>query len=276
MDDKIVAIYAIVSDFLKAMQHYEDSQCQMNDAEVLTTSIVAALFFGANFESARSLLGQPQYIPKMLSKSRFNRRLHRIKPMLLLLFSTLGEQWKALNVESIYAIDTFPIPVCDNYRIKRNRLYGKEMFRGYTASKRRYFYGLKLHLMVTKDGTPVEFFLTAGSKSDVGCVDLFDFDVPDGSEIYADKIYNNYSIEDVLSEAGIQFKPLRKSNSKRKRPYWEERWIHIHRKVVETTGSLINRLMPKKIHAVTSAGFELKVCLFVLTISIQDLLKVAT
>ena len=72
MDDKIVAIYSIVSDFLKAMHHHEDPQCQMNDAEVLTTAIVAALFFGANFELARSLLGQSKYIPSMLSKSRFN------------------------------------------------------------------------------------------------------------------------------------------------------------------------------------------------------------
>ena len=53
MDTEIVAIYAIVSDFLTAMRHYEATQCQMNDAEVLTTAIVATLFFGANFESAR-------------------------------------------------------------------------------------------------------------------------------------------------------------------------------------------------------------------------------
>ena len=276
MDDKIIAIYSIISDFLRAMQHYEDPQCKMSDAEVLTTAMVAALFFGANFESARSMLQAPQYIPNMLSKSRFNRRLHRVKPMLLSIFSTLGERWKELNDESLYAIDTFPIPVCDNYRIKRNRLYGEEKFRGYTASKKRFFYGVKLHLMVTKTGEPVEFFLTAGSESDVGCLDLFDFDLPTGSEVYADRIYNNYLLEDVLAEAGIEFKPLRKSNSKRKREYWEERWIHIHRKVVETTGSLINRLLPKKIHAVTSSGFELKVCLFVLAVSFQGLFKVAT
>ena len=276
MDTEIVAIYAIVSDFLTAMRHYEDPQCQMSDAEVLTTAIVATLFFGANFESARSHLNDPRYIPSMLSKSRFNRRLHRVKPMLLLLFSTIGEQWKSLNENSIYAIDTFPIPACDNYRIKRSRLYKDEAFRGYTASKKRYFYGLKLHLMVTEQGEPVEFFLTAGSDSDVGCLDLFDFDVPTGSEIYADRIYNNYLLEDILDEAGIHFKPLRKSNSKRKREYWEERWIHLHRKVIETTGSLITQLLPKKIHAVTSVGFELKVCLFVLAISFQGLLKVAT
>jgi hypothetical protein len=36
------------------------------------------------------------------------------------------------------------------------------------------------------------------------------------------------------------------------------------RKIVETTGSLLERLLPKSIHAVTAKGFELKVALFVL------------
>ena len=276
MDDEIVAIFTIVSDFLKAMRHYEDPQCQMSDAEVLTTAIVASLYFGANFESARSLLNAPAYMPNMLSKSRLNRRLHRVKPILLLLFSTIGEHWKDLNQDAIYAIDTFPIASCDNYRIKRNRLYKEEKYRGFIASKKRYFYGIKLHLVVTKGGEPVEFFLTPGGDSDAGCLDLFDFDLPKGAEIYADKAYNNYLLEDVLADAGIYLKPLRRKNSKRPREYWEKNWIHVHRKIVETTGSLVNQLFSKKIHAVTSIGFELKVCLFVLSMSLKRLFKVAT
>jgi hypothetical protein len=43
------------------------------------------------------------------------------------------------------------------------------------------------------------------------------------------------------------------------------------RKIVETTGSLIERLLPKSIHAVTAKGFELKVMLFVLASSINFL-----
>ena len=50
MDDKIIAIFAICSDFLMTIHHYQDPQCQMSDAEVMTTAIVAAVFFGGNFE----------------------------------------------------------------------------------------------------------------------------------------------------------------------------------------------------------------------------------
>ena len=47
-------------------------------------------------------------------------------------------------------------------------LYQGKSWRGMIASKHRYFYGLKLHLMVTEAGVPVKFFLTPGSFSNNG------------------------------------------------------------------------------------------------------------
>ena len=94
--------------------------------------------------------------------------------------------------------------MCDNYRIGRNRIYGHEKYRGYKASKRCNFSGLKLHLLTKKTGLPVEFLLSPA---------------------------------------------------------------------VETAGSLIERILPKSIHAVNAEGFELKVMLFVLGLSIDHLLK---
>lgn len=273
MDTEIITIYCLCDDMLKALNHFEDRQRQMSDAEVMTTAIVAALYFGGNIESARALLHRRDYIPTMLSRSRLNRRLHRVKSHFLTLFSILGEHWKAQNQESLYAIDTFPIAVCDQYRIVRVRLYPNKGYRGYTASKRRYFYGLKIHLMVTSQGQPVEFFLTPASYADVTGLQWFDFDLPVGSEVYADKAYNDYRVEDALADLGISFLPIRKKNSKRPHPPWLTAWISAKRKVIETAGSLLQRSMPKSIHAVTAAGFEMKVVLFVLGLSLHHWLR---
>lgn len=163
----------------------------MSDAEVMTTAIVAALFFGGNLEASRRFLQAHGYMPRI---------------------------WKALNADSIYVIDTFPIPVCDNIRIARAKIYRGEVYRGYQASKRRYFYGLKIHLMVTQDGHPVEFFLTPGSYSDTAGLEDFGFALPEGAWVLGDKAYNHYEIEDVLAEAGILLLPVRKKNSKRPLP----------------------------------------------------------
>ena len=126
MDGQITALYSLCDDVLKTLHHSEDPQCRMSDAEVMTTAIVAALYFGGNLERARGLLAQPTYIPWMLSKSRFNRRLHAVAGLLIYLFQVLGEVFKQLNANSVYIIDSFPLPACDNIRIPRSKLYDEE------------------------------------------------------------------------------------------------------------------------------------------------------
>jgi len=274
MDDKIIATFCLCDDLLKAMHHQEDRQCQMNDAEIMTTACIASLFFRGNHESARAMLQQYGYIPHMLSKSRFSRRLHRIKELFIALFNLLAQIWKTLNKDAIYVIDSIPIAVCDNIRIRRSKIYSNEDFRGYQSSKKRYFYGLKIHLMVTHDGQPVECFLTPGGFGDVDALKYYAYALPDGSIIYADKAYNDYEIEDLLNEIDhIQLIPMRKKNSKRALPPSISFVQSYHRKRVETAGSLIEQLLPKSIHAVTSQGFELKVALFVIASSLNGYLN---
>lgn len=269
MDDQIVAIYCLCDDVLKAFHHHEDPQREMSDAEVMTTAVVAALYYRGNQQQARTFLASHGYMPRMLSKSRFNRRWHTIGPWFLTLFEVLGSVFKQLNAESVYVIDSFPIAACDNIRIPRARLYQDEHFRGYIASKRRYFYGLRIHLMVTAQGEPVEVFLAPGAEADVRALQRFAFDLPPGSTVYADSAFTHYWVEDVMQEAQIALQPIRKKNSKRPvapaLAYLQARG----RKIVETTGSLIERLLPKSIHAVTARGFELKVMLFVLACSMS-------
>jgi hypothetical protein len=270
MDEKIIATYCLCDDLLQAMHHRPDPQCKMSDAEVMTTALTAALFFRGTLESARVMLKQYGYIPQMLSKSHLNRRLHRLKETFILLFNLLGAVWKRLNSDAIYVMDSLPIAVCDNIRISRSKLYTEERFRGYLPSKKRYFYGLKVHLLVTKDGQPVEFFLTHGSFGDVDALKYYAFDLPTGSIIYADRAYNDYEIEDLLQEVEhIQLIPMRKKNSKRALPPYVSFVQHYYRKMIETAGSVIEQRLPKSIHAVTPQGFELKVVLFVVAYSLS-------
>ena len=274
MDDKIIATFCLCDDLLKAIHHQEDCQCQMNDTEIMTTALIASLFFRGNHESARALLKQHGYIPHMLSKSRFSRRLHRIKELFIILFDLLGNMWKTLNTDAVYVIDSLPVAVCDNIRIRRSRIYSKEDFRGYQASKKRYFYGLKIHLMVTQDGQPVECLLTPGGFGDVDALKYYAYELPNGAIIYADKAYNDYEIEDLLKEVNhIDLLPMRKKNSKRALSPSVTFVQSYHRKRVETAGSLIEQLLPKSIHAVTSQGFELKVVLFVIASSLNGYLN---
>lgn len=263
MELEIIAVYCWCELLLKQFNIKDDCRSEMNNAEVISTAIVAVRFFYGNFENARKFLKDHGYMPKMLSKSRFSRRLHALGPELVLdMQKIIGELFKSENLTQEYAVDSFPVSVCENIRIFHSRIYKEEKYRGYQASKKRYFYGVKVHMVVTVDGKPIEFILSPGSCSDIKAFKELDLDLPEGSVIYGDKAYTDYEEEEFLAESGINLKPHRKENSKRQHSGCMEFIIGHQRKIVETAFSGIARLFPKHIHAVTSRGFELKVALF--------------
>ena len=120
---------------------------------------------------------------------------------------------------------------------------------------------------------PAEFFVTPGSFGDVMGLRCYPFDLPQGATVYADRAYCNYGIEDALAETGILLKPLRKRNSKRQYPSWEVYLHHHRRKWVEVTDGLITQQLPRSIHAITAAGFEMKVVLFLIATMITLIIK---
>lgn len=263
MYDRTLAIYCLVDDLLKAMRHREDSRCEVSDAEVITTALCAMLWFGGNFEHSRSFLHSSGMMPRMLSRSRLSRRLTRLADLVEMVFHQLGLTLKELNTESRYAVDSFPVAVCDNIRISRCRLTQEARFRGYMASKRRYFYGLRVQVVVTVEGVPVEFSILPGSLSDVAGVAELPLALPRGAEVAADAAYTYYEWEEALAQRdGVRLLVGRKRNSKRRdvpAVHDYKQWL---RRRIETVFGEIAKLFPKKIHATTLSGFILKISLF--------------
>ena len=268
MDIEITAIFCQSADFLASIGHQDDPQCEMNTAEVMTTALTAAAFFNGDYERSRCFLKEYGYIPDMVSKAQFNRRLHRIPDALWRSFMEMNAR-AADNPLKTYLIDSFPVPVCRNIRIRSCKIYQDEKFRGYNSSAREYFYGLKVHILMTEDGIPAEMLLSPGSCSDTSSLYDFSFSVPEGSFIHGDKAYDAYDVEDELKEKKINLTPTRKKNSRRKRESLFETGIKYVRKKIESVFSVIEQKLPRHIHAVTPRGFELKIILFVLACSIQ-------
>jgi hypothetical protein len=270
MQTQIITIYCICADYLKALGFRDDRQARLSSAEVMTTALVAAALFKGCLESSRVFLQEHGYMPNMLSKSRLIRRLHAIPEGVWQgLFHLLAGIHHQANARHEYVVDSLPVPVCDNIRIRRCRLYRSEAYRGYIASKRRYFYGLRVHLLITAAGQPVEFVLAPGADADISVFKGLPLDLPEHSTIYADKAYTHYAWEDWLAEhASITLTPLRKANAKRQLAGWV-RYLCLHtRKRIETSFSQIAALFARTIHAVTPRGFELKVFLAILAFSI--------
>lgn len=307
LSGQITTIYCLCDDFLRAWGRRDDPQAQMTDAEVMTTALVAAAIFNGNQERSRRFLMEHGYIRAMLSKSRLNRRLHAVPESLWqALFGLLADVHRQMASASPgepaqYAVDSMPVPACDNIRIRRCRLYpcrhrvspgaggakeGRtrrprtdktdEPFWGYCASKRRYFYGLRVHLLVTTGGLPVEVMLAPGAEADVAAFKSLPLDLAPGSRVFApgsrvfaDAGYLDDQEQAMLSEGGdIALVNQRRGNCKRQLLPWVRYICKRERERVETVFSQLASALGRGVHAVTPRGFELKVYLTVLAYSI--------
>lgn len=243
----------------------------MSDAEVMTTALVAARFFGGNHLSACTYLKEHELMPDMLTASRFSRRLHRLFLPMLGLFDCLGMILKSINEESEYILDSFPVPICDNIRISKARLLKSEDYRGYIASKKRYFYGIRVQLLATAQGIPVEFAFLPGEANDTRGLNALPFNLPTGSFIYCDAGYTDYQAEDNLKNVQLlNLQVMRKQNSQRSDTPWVAYLKQSIRHPIETIFSSITCRFPKTIHAVTIDGFLLKLTTFILAFTLES------
>jgi hypothetical protein len=147
-------------------------------------------------------------------------------------------------------------------------------YRGYIPSKRVYFHGLKLHLLVAGNQFICEAELSVGSTADVDGLYLMPLDLPEGSELYLDRGYTDYLAEDDLRVSQqIQVRPIRKRNSKRyQQP--SQFIATLGRKIIESVGSALTELFPKPIHATTLKGFMLKVWGFIFAYNCRRLASI--
>ena len=115
--DKIISIFCLIDDILQGINHVEDVRRQVNDSEIVLTAIVSSTSFYSNHCSAIKFMKQYGFIPNMLDKSRFNRRLHKVGKFFYELFEIVSSYFNDFCCEMYYIIDSFPATVCNNMRI---------------------------------------------------------------------------------------------------------------------------------------------------------------
>ncbi|GAA6732865.1 hypothetical protein YIM1640_00150 [Thermus oshimai] len=220
MLSRIIAAFCIIDDALQALGYKDDPQAKTPASAILTLAILAAMELGGKHNKALALAKDLRLFTYVPSPSRFNRRLHALYPFFLPLLHLLAQAWKNLHQAQAYALDTFPLPACENIRAPRSRLFPDKAYRGFIPSKRVYFHGPKLHLLVDDGKFIHEVSLTPGSLHDLSSLLLLPLDLPEGAELYLDRGYESHFYEDLLREAGgIVPMVIRRRNSRRYVPW---------------------------------------------------------
>lgn len=130
----------------------------------------------------------------------------------------------------ISIVDSTPITVCDNLRIKRHKTFAGIAQRG--KSSTGWFYGFKLHLIINNAGELLNIHLTAGNVDDRKAVPNLIQTI--WGKLFADKGYLSTSLSDTLAATGIQLITKVRKNMKAKKIEPFDAAILKQRSLVET------------------------------------------
>jgi hypothetical protein len=264
----IVTSYVVVDDVLKLMGHTDDCRTHVSSAEILTVAIIAAKYFQNHHERALCVLQQTGYLPK-LSVSRFNRRLHALREVLLLIVSLLGE---VLASGKVFVIDTMPVPVCKQVRAERCRKVQGKNYQGYCTSKREYYFGWQLHLVCDAAGVPVSFELLPANWDELTLVQDLLSPLPAGSVVVADKGYISDQDQQLSYINGrVRLVPKQRRNMMGN-TVEDAALIRAHRSRIETVNSQLEKMGLQRLHARTNPGFALKVLASLLALTFTNVI----
>lgn len=281
-DYKEIFSYYVIDEYLKNCGHHietKDSASgtypKLSDAEVIFIYFMSFSSYGGNYSKSMSSLFNAGFIKNKLSKGQLSKRIYALQEYIFQIYCLFSEIAKQNNKK--FSLDTFPLAVCHNIRIKRCKLVKDEKYRGYNSSKREFFWGFKVHIITATDGTVTEFEFSPGSVEDLAGYNLLNFDLPKDTELNMDKAYNFYLQEDLLTEfAQIKANVIRKSNSKKEDNTPAQNYIkQAERRHIETNISLIERYFPKRIHVTNLQGFYLKILGFILAYNMEIFFKLS-
>lgn len=133
--------------------------------------------------------------PELVSYSWFVRLM--AQAFIPLIFYLLAQRGQCTGISFL---DSTPIKVCHNRRIKRHKVFAGLAARGKTTMG--WFFGFKLHLVVNDRGEIIAFHLTPGNVDDRKPVPILLQDL--FGKIFADKGYLSKKLFDDLLENDIQ------------------------------------------------------------------------
>lgn len=171
LDTFLTAVYTAIDTFYQteiapALLPQGGPDPHMSDVEVLTLVVVGQWRGSSERALLRWAAAQLRaWFPVQLSQSAFNRRVHHLGPVLTRLLIWLADQLGA--GETPYQIaDTTPVPLARQCRGERHRLYADTASIGRGGVDRSWYYGCKVLLLLTADGTITGFVLAPARTQD--------------------------------------------------------------------------------------------------------------
>jgi hypothetical protein len=224
---------------------------KLTDAELITLAVIQALL-GFTSEArfirhARThLTGLFPFLPQ---RPAYNKRLRHAAATMQHIIATLARDCPSWH-DDLWLVDSTPVE-CGRSRetVKRSDMAGYATY-GYCASHSRFFWGLRLHLIVTPSGLPVAYALT-GAKTDerdtaLAMIHLDPALDRPGQVLMADKGYRSAVFESELNDRGITLIRPKVRSEKTERPH--TRFLKPFRQIIESVNQTLKAQLDLERH----------------------------
>lgn len=204
---------------------------RMSCSEVITIMI---LFHSGGFKNMKHFYlyyvqkHQSDLFPNTVSYNRFVELMQAATLPMSVFMKTccLGEG------TGISFIDSTPIRVCKNKRIKRNKVF--EGLAQVGRSTMGYFFGFKLHIVINDKGELLNFVITPGNTDDREPLKNKSFIKALKGKLYADKGYISNQLTQVLFLDGLHLITSIRNNMKNVLMELKDKILLRKRSVIET------------------------------------------
>ena len=204
IEHQMTEIYCFVDDYFKAHPHSTDwrhspnSHPAFTDSEVLTIALLQGTLGCATLKRAYLLVRENwrSAFPRLASYKQWIGRLHALEPVVGQLL-----RWLPLDLseaDDFYLLDSKPVPVCHPIRHGKVRLL-REDGAWFGKTSKGWFFGFKLHLLISGRGQIIGAVLTPGNWDDRDVAPSLCL-ITDGGLVLADMGYRGKSLAKRLSE----------------------------------------------------------------------------
>lgn len=195
------------------------SKPEFSDSEMLTL-MLAIDFFEFTSERRYVEFVRANYLalfPKLLDQSQYNRRARSLRYLL----NELRKDWAAdlgVDFEQHFLLDTTPVIAVGYRRDKRHSDFRGSAEYGYCAARRLKYFGYKLVLLTTLDGTPYAFELVPANTDERAAADEILDALPPDSQVWSDKGFIGEEWQAEWARQGIHIWTTKRENQKVQNP----------------------------------------------------------
>lgn len=245
---KVTEIFCVIDEFCKEYDQIVDKAllgnpskrpAVMSKSEIIT---IAVLFHLGGFRTFKHFYiyyvqkHMQEEFPRTVSYNRFTELMQgNLMAMTLFLKSCcLGD------CTGISFVDSTPIRVCKNKRIKRNKVFKGIANTG--KSTMGWFYGFKLHIVINDKGEILTFTITQASEDDRAPLKQERFLDKIFGKLFADKGYVGKDLAKLLFVDGIQLITNIKNNMKNCLMTLSDKILLRKRSVIETVNDELKNI----------------------------------